>query len=266
MRLGLAEKERVLNLQNQGGPPTQARDDDPTRRRIALVEDDEVISGNYADLLRLLGFAVDAYRTKEAALRGLAGPLPALVLIDITLNGERDAGFEVCLELRRRSKTTPVIFLSSHEGELDKASGFRLGADDYITKDVSLDFLAIRIEALFRRLDAWKLEGSGQTLSAVRRSEASGDHLVFDSGSSTVTWRNHPLRMTLTQYWMLKELHAAAGQPRSYDQLMRAANLVVEDNTVSAHIKTIREAFKEVDPEFDRLRTERGRGYRWVSA
>jgi two-component system OmpR family response regulator len=217
-------------------------------------------------MLRMLGFAVDTYRTKNAALRGLAGPLPALVLIDITLNGERDAGFEICLELRRRSKTTPVIFLSSHEGELDKASGFRLGADDYITKDVSLDFLAIRIEALFRRLDAWKLQAPDETASAIPRSEASLGHLVFDSGSSTVTWRTRPLRLTLTQYWMLKELHTAAGQPRSYDQLMRAASLVIEDNTVSAHVKAIREAFKEVDPEFDRLRTERGRGYRWISA
>ena len=50
----------------------------------------------------------------------------------------------------------PIIFLTGHSGEIDRISGLRLGADDYITKDASMEYIVIRIESLFRRLDAMR--------------------------------------------------------------------------------------------------------------
>ncbi len=233
------------------------------KRHLALVEDDEVILSNYADFLAGLGFRVDRYGDKESALLGLGSDLPDLVLLDITLNGERDAGFAICAEIRRRAPCLPVIFLTSHDGEVDKISGLRLGADDYITKDVSLDYLVVRIEALFRRLEAYAAAPRG--VAAIVPTQRAGVDIEFDPQTATARWRSQPLELTLTQVWMLQALCEANGQTRSHAELMRAAKIVVEPNTVAAHMKAIREAFSRVDPSFDHIRTERGRGYRWLS-
>jgi DNA-binding response OmpR family regulator len=115
-------------------------------RRIALVEDDDVLRDNYTDFLSRAGFVVDAYSTKGAALPGILATTPDLVLLNITLHRERDAGFAICAELRRSFDCLPIIFLTSHADEVDKISGLRVGADDYITKDVSLEYLIVRLE------------------------------------------------------------------------------------------------------------------------
>jgi two-component system OmpR family response regulator len=63
---------------------------------------------------------------------------------------------------------------------------------------------------------------------------------------------------------MVAALCGEPGAVRSHRDLMRASNIVVEANTITAHIRAIRQAFIEVDPTFDCIRTERARGYRWV--
>lgn len=233
------------------------------RRRLALVEDDDIIRANYADLLRAAGFAIDAYGTKESALEGIATEKPELVLLDITMNGERDAGFDICAELRRNSSILPIVFLTSHDGDVDKISGLRLGADDYITKDTSLDYLIVRIEALFKRRDAHVLASRASALP-VANSSFSMTAITFDDQASIVTWKGQRVDLPLTQFWILRDLYRNAGQSRSHEQLMRAAKIVVEPNTITAHVKAIRQAFVDIDETFEGIRTERGRGYRWV--
>jgi len=228
-------------------------------RNLALVEDDDVIRANYVDLLSQAGFRVAAYADKQAALHAFE-KLPDLVLLDITMGRERDAGFELCAELRRRSPTLPIIFLTSHDGEVDKISGLRLGADDYITKDVSIDYLIVRIEALFRRRAAL-LDQPG---SAERAAPSPQRSLRINDELSSVTWCGKRIALPLTQFWMLRELASQPGKVLSHTDLMRAAKIVVEPNTVTAHIKAIRDAIRQADPQFDGIRTERGRGYRWV--
>lgn len=227
------------------------------------MEDDDIIRANYADLLRGAGFAIDAYGTKESALEGIAKQTPELVLLDITMNGERDAGFDICAVLRRNSAILPIVFLTSHDGDVDKISGLRLGADDYITKDTSLDYLVVRIEALFKRRDA-QVSASRPFALPAANSSVSSSLIVFDDQASIVTWKGRRVDLPLTQFWILRDLWNNAGQSRSHDQLMRAAKIVVEPNTITAHVKAIRKAFLEFDATFDGIRTERGRGYRWV--
>jgi len=232
------------------------------KRCIALVEDDEVILENYADFLSGLGFHVDRYPSKVTALRGLRERPPDLVLLDISLNGERDAGFVICAQIRRLTPLLPVIFLTSHEAEVDKVSGLRLDADDYITKDVSLDYLIVRIEALFRRLDAYSTTRVSNA-DPIALTDGVAE-IAFDTQRSTVTWRAQPVDVTLTQFWILQELCRSPGRVRSTNELMRGARLTVAPNTIAAHIGAIRAAFTEIDHGFDRIRTERGRGYRWI--
>lgn len=230
------------------------------QRRIAYVEDDAVILANYTEILRDEGFDVVGYSAKDEAIAAFREQLPDLALLDVSLHGERDAGFHVCSELRRLSGDLPIIFLTSHDGEIEKISGLRLGADDYITKDASINYIIVRIEALFRRLEAVR----GAVVRSVPPPEISLGELRVDEQLSCVYWKGVKLELSLTHYWITRELCVTPGQVRSHRDLMKACNTVVEANTITAHMVAIRRAFVAIDPGFDCIRTERGRGYRWV--
>jgi two-component system, OmpR family, response regulator len=232
------------------------------QRRIAYVEDDDIIRTNYTEILSEEGFDVSAYATKEDAIDAFRKGLPDLALLDVSLHGERDAGYQVCSELRRLSNEVPIIFLTSHDGEIDRISGLRVGADDYITKDSSINYIIVRIEALFRRLEAVRSAYS-HTCESDTKGDASG--ISLDDVFSTVFWRGTKIDLPLTHFWIVKDISTNPGKVRSHRDLMKAANIVVEPNTITAHVKAIRDAFTVVDPDFKSIRTERGRGYRWVA-
>ena len=123
-------------------------------KRIAIVEDDAAIRENYADVLRMQGYQVQTYANKNSAMEAFNLRLPHLAILDIGLEHEYDAGFELCQWLRSKSTTLPIIFLTARDSDVDTVSGLRIGADDYLTKDISLPHLSARIAALFRRQDA----------------------------------------------------------------------------------------------------------------
>ena len=226
---------------------------------IAYVEDQEETRQSYAEQLRREGFEVVAYATKEDAIAGFRQQLPDLALLDVAHEGDRDAGYRVCTELRRISSEVPIIFLTHRHGEIDRISGLRLGADDYISKDASLEYIVIRIETLIRRLEAVRAASALEPTGHVP-----DDGLRLDDTYSTVFWRGTRVDLPLTHFWILRELCRNPGEVRSHRELMKAASIVVEPNTIAAHVKSIRQTFTRLDPHFECIRTERGRGYRWV--
>ncbi|MDJ0910326.1 MAG: response regulator [Woeseiaceae bacterium] len=225
------------------------------RKKIAFLEDDEVIRENYTELLRAAGFEVSAFGDTESAEKDFERELPDLALLDLKIDNDEDAGLNVCLKLRRLSRSVPVVFLTSYAGDSNKIDAFRYGADDYITKDASPDLIIVRIKALFRRLEA---QASMQE-AAFRNSS-----LNLDKTQSAAYWKGQIVNLALTQYWMLEELVRQPGHVLSHSELMKAGNIMVEPNTVVAHVKAMRDAFKLIDTEFSSIKTERGRGYRWI--
>jgi two-component system OmpR family response regulator len=225
-------------------------------RRIAIVEDDPAIRANYAEALRKHGFEVSAYGTREEALAAMRARLPDLAVIDIGLAGDPDAGFVLCRELRALSSSLPIIFLTARDSDFDVVSGLRLGADDYLTKDVSLPHLLARIGALFRRAELSHEPGASEETLA--RGE-----LALDLKRFSIAWRGKPVPLTLTEFWMVHALVRHPGHVKNREQLMREANLVVDDGTVTSHVKRIRRKFQGVDPAFEHIETAYGMGYRW---
>lgn len=226
------------------------------KRQIAIVEDEPAILENYSDLLTRQGYQVNGFACREEALIAFRKQLPDLAILDIGLNDEVEGGFELCRELRALSTTLPIIFLTARDSELDTVSGLRLGADDYLTKDISLAHLAARIAALFRRMDA--LKQPVQQEKVVRRGA-----LTLDLDRYQVKWRDTPLDLTLTEFWFVHALCNHPGHVRSRDQLMDAANILVDATSISTHIKRIRRKFEEIDGRFDAIETVYGLGYRW---
>lgn len=229
-------------------------------RKIAYVEDKDVVREKYARVIRHAGFEVDAYASAGEALSALRLGLPDLALLDVTEADDPYAGYQLCLEIRRMSSSIPVIFLTRRQSESEKISGLRVGADDYLSKDVSVKYLVTRIEALLRRFDALRDDHE----QPAGKPTAGGAALQLDESNCTVRWRDRPIDLPLTQYLMLRELVHNPGQASSHGDLMKAASMHVAPNTVAANIKSIRRAFLEADPTFHCIRTERGRGYRWV--
>ena len=227
-----------------------------SNKLVAVVEDEIAIRDNYLAGLRRHGYRVNGYGSRKEALAAFASRLPDLVIIDVNLGTEVEGGFELCRELRARSAQLPIIFLTARESELDAVSGLRLGADDYLTKRTSIEHLLARVAALFRRVEA------------LRAGDAPGERLeqgalTLDRDRMSAQWKSQPVPLTLTEFWVVHALAVHPGHVRSREQLMAAANVVLDDATVTSQIKRIRAKFAAVDPVFDAVETVYGMGYRW---
>jgi two-component system OmpR family response regulator len=202
---------------------------------------------------------VSGYASRKDALAAFENRLPDLVIIDVNLGAEVEGGFELCRQLRARSAQLPIIFLTARESELDAVSGLRLGADDYLTKRVSLEHLLARVAALFRRVEAL-------TSSEEQSDRLEQGLLVLDRDRMTAQWRGEAVPLTLTEFWVVYALALHPGHVKNREQLMAAANAVLDDGTVTSQVKRIRAKFMAVDSSFDAIQTVYGMGYRWHAA
>ncbi|HKZ74608.1 MAG TPA: proteobacterial dedicated sortase system response regulator [Steroidobacteraceae bacterium] len=228
-----------------------------TRRLIAIVEDEPAIRDNYAAAFTREGYAVRTYGTRREALAAFAARLPDLAVIDISLAEEPEGGFELCRELRAKSAELPIIFLTARDSEIDAVSGLRLGADDFLTKDLSIPHLIARVNALFRRVEALRRPSEDQEI--VHRGA-----LTLDAERMQVQWNGEVVLLSLTEFWIVHALARHPGHVKNRQQLMDAASVVLDDNTITSHVKRIRRKFQALDPKFDAIQTVYGMGYRWV--
>jgi two-component system OmpR family response regulator len=227
-----------------------------TPKLVAVVEDEAAIRDNYLAGLRRQGYRVAGYSSRKEALAAFENRLPDLVIIDVNLGAEVEGGFELCRQLRARSAHLPIIFLTARESELDAVSGLRLGADDYLTKRVSLEHLLARVAALFRRVEA--LSSSDEASDRLEQGS-----LVLDRDRMSAQWRGAAVPLTLTEFWVVYALALHPGHVKNREQLMAAANAVLDDGTVTSQVKRIRAKFLAIDPAFDAIQTVYGMGYRW---
>ena len=224
---------------------------------IAIVEDEPAIRDNYAAAFAREGYSVRTYGNRKQALAAFSARLPDLAVIDISLESEPEGGFELCRSLRAMSAELPIIFLTARDSEIDAVSGLRLGADDFLTKDLSLAHLIARVNALFRRVEALRRPASQG--ESVRRGA-----LSLDADRMQVEWNGKVVLLSLTEFWIVHALAHHPGHVKNRQQLMDAANVVLDDNTITSHVKRIRRKFQALDPGFDAIQTVYGMGYRWV--
>lgn len=225
-------------------------------KKIAIIEDQDAIRENYIDMLESQGYLVKGYADRISAQDELLANLPDLAIIDIGLGDEIDGGFMLCQALRAKSQTLPIIFLTARDNEIDTVSGLRMGADDYLTKDISLAHLAARISAIFRRQQALNVPQQQEQL--IER----GD-LVIDPERMQVTWQDKTIDLTVTEYWLVHALAIRPGHVKQRNDLMNEAKIYVDDSTITSHIKRIRKKFIKIDDAFNHIDTVYGMGYRW---
>ena len=225
-------------------------------KRIAIVEDEAAIRENYKEVLQQQGYSVQAYANRPNAMAAFATRLPDLAIIDIGLENEIDGGFALCQSLRAMSSNLPIIFLTARDSDFDTVCGLRLGADDYLSKDVSFPHLIARLAALFRRSEL-----QGKSLEVENLLERGA--LTIDANRMQVYWNMIPIELTVTEFWMVHALAKHPGHVKNRQALMQEAKIYVDDSTITSHVKRIRKKFIAQDPEFDCIDTVYGMGYRW---
>ena len=228
------------------------------RQSVAIVEDDAEQRSYYADALRLNDYDVMEYEDRAQAIQAFESALPDLAILDITLKSEVGGGYEICRYLKQRDASVPIIFLTSRGDELDKIYGLQLGAWDYQTKPVSLEYLLVRIESFFQIK-----KSAADAESAVRGEDATSSDLKINKRSMQCFWKGSEIKLTPTEFAILEAM-VKTDQPVSIDQLIKATRQgVVEDNTINTHILHIRKKFKNTDTDFQCIKKRYGFGYQW---
>ncbi len=223
--------------------------------RVLIVEDNEGIASLLEHNLRLEGLDV---RVAEDGHRGLALArqwAPDLVILDLMLPGLD--GFEVLRALRGERRDLPVIILSARGEEADKVRGFRLDADQYVTKPFGVLELLERVGALLRR-------------SAVRDGRDAGPQIRFgkvivDPTARAVTRAGRPVQLSPKAFDLLMALIARGGKVVTRQELLREVwgyGAFVVSRTVDSHVAELRRKLEEDPARPKLLVTEPGVGYR----
>jgi DNA-binding response OmpR family regulator len=223
-----------------------------TTERIALVEDDDDLSGTLALALEREGYGVTVYRTGREGLEGVLGDPPDLILLDLNLP-DLD-GLSVCRELRDTDAVhdLPIIMLTARVDESDRVLGLDLGADDYVTKPFSLRELKSRIRALLRRR---ALDGG------VPEDEYSDTRLVVSRGPMDVVFDGAEVRLTTREFELLWYLIITRPRVASRERILERVwglSSEVETRTVDVHIRALRKKTHQ-----DVVETVIGVGYRF---
>jgi DNA-binding response OmpR family regulator len=199
------------------------------------------------------GFRVTMAVNGREAIYAARHEQPDLILLDLMMP-EMD-GYEF-LRRYRQERQTPVIIITAREEEADAVLGLELGADDYIVKPFRMRELVSRIHAVLRRL-------SGE--STPERILRSGD-LVVDEAARTVSLCGAPVRLTHTEFDLLRFLMAAPGRvftrARLVEHLSELGFAGVE-RTLNVHVRNLRRKVQLDSNQPDYIETVFGVGYRF---
>lgn len=224
-------------------------------QRILAVDDDPKILKILQHTLGKEGFEVILATSGEDALQKARHHSPDLVLLDIMMPGMD--GFETFQRLKAQHCDAPVIILSARSDEVDKVVGFRMGVDDYQTKPFSPTELALRVKAVLRRL--------GQQ-SNKQKQVLNFKSLMLDYNKRTVMIHNQKIELTPKEFEVLWLL---ASNP---NQVFTKANLLDkvwdsafygDDNTVTVHIRRLREKLEKDPSNPSFIKTVWGIGYKF---
>jgi two-component system, OmpR family, KDP operon response regulator KdpE len=221
--------------------------------RILVVDDEPQILRSLRTTLAAHGYDVQTAATGEAALAAVDGRLPDLVVLDLVLPGV--SGLEVCRRLRARS-SLPIVVLSARGDERDKVAALDLGADDYLTKPFGVNELLARIRAALRR--AAGARGPSAVVEA--------DALRVDFDRRQVTLNGAEVRLTPTEFNLLKILVANAGRVLTHGYLLRTVwgpEYEGESQLLRVFIGQLRRKVERDPSRPQHILTEPGVGYRF---
>lgn len=217
---------------------------------ILIVEDNRELSELLCDFLRAEHYSVAVAESGERALKIYGEAGVKLVILDIMLPGMD--GFAVCRKMREEGNT-PILIVSAKTAKEDKLNGLILGADDYIEKPYDIDIMLAKIDGIFKRRYALDTLSDGE--------------LVVNRAARTVTRGGKIVEMRAKEFDLLVLLMEQKGRALSKEYIFNQIwgnESISEPQTLTVHIKWLREKIEE-DPKYPkRILTVWGVGYRYV--
>jgi DNA-binding response OmpR family regulator len=219
--------------------------------RILLVEDNARLAEALLEALTDQLYVVDVVKDGEFAWDQVKAIAYDLILLDVML--PKLDGISLCQRLRHHGYSLPILMLTARDTSTDKVNGLDAGADDYVVKPFDLQELLARIRALLRR-------GSSTSPPILTWGK-----LLLNPSTYEVTYLDVPLQLTPKEFSLLELLLRNGRRVLSraviIDSLWKSESPPEED-TVKAHIKSLRQKLRTVaDPE-DVIETVHGLGYR----
>lgn len=218
---------------------------------ILMVEDESELAKLLCIYIERAGYKVHITASGEDALGFLQENTVKMMLLDVTLPGID--GFAVCHEVRKTG-SFPILIISARVGKEDQLNGFRLGADDYIEKPVDPDLLVAKINSLFARTYGVMSE------KEILKSGA----LTIDKSARKVYKNKIPVELNIKEYELLLLFVENSGKTLDKDYIFNriwGADSFSENQTLTVHIKMLRNKIEENPKQPQRIKTVWGVGY-----
>lgn len=216
---------------------------------IIIVEDNEEIGGLLADFLEADGYDTYLAVTGEEALEIYAAERAKLIILDIMLPGMD--GFVVCSKIREHANT-PIVIVSAKESKEDKLNGLLLGADDYIEKPYDIDILLAKVKGIFKRRYS-----TDEIVDGNIRLDKVGRHLYADGKEVPVTTKELDLLL-----YLMENKGKVLPKEELFNKIW-GFDSDSEPQTLTVHIKWLREKLEKNPKKPERIQTVWGVGYRF---
>jgi len=222
---------------------------------VAIIEDDVPTSNQLKEWIEAArpGIRVQQWFGRDDAELAVARERYDAVVLDIEMGGERNAGVAIINAINKRGGM-PVLVVSAMPAAIYRSIMKALDAWDYLQKTTfeRADFVETFLELLRK--------GAVQPGASRHASELSLDPLR----QGAPLWRGQRVNLPLTAQRILAALDARRGEVVSYEELFRVIKSGRNRDNVRKHVGAIREAFREIDPNFDGIENVPMRGFRWV--
>lgn len=225
-----------------------------TPARILIVDDEPSITEFVSYAMQKEGYQTEIASDGEEALRKIEQQHFDLFILDIMLPGID--GYELCRRIRAKM-STPILFLSARDAELNKVVGLELGADDYLAKPFGVRELLARTRALLRR---------SQGNEMVSGNEISAGGITLNEDTHVAQGDKGAIDLTPREFELLACLMRNAGKVVSREDLLHDAwnwEFITETKTVDTHIKRLRDKIESAGYDPKLVETVRGYGYRF---
>ena len=225
------------------------------KTKILLCEDDENLGMLLREYLQAKGFSADVFPDGDTGYRAFIKGNYDLCVLDVMMP-EKD-GFQVAQEIRNVNTEVPIIFLSARALKEDIFSGFKIGADDYITKPFSMEELVFRIEAILRRVKG-KRE---KDVTMYRLGQ-----FTFDTQKQTLLIGDKSTKLTTKESELLSLLCSHANEILERNYALKT--IWIDDNYFNArsmdvYITKLRKHLKD-DPQIEIINIH-GKGYKLIA-
>ncbi|GAA0236680.1 DNA-binding response OmpR family regulator [Clostridioides mangenotii] len=223
--------------------------------KILVVDDDKDLCEVLKKYLEIENYLVEFRHDGVSGLQEVLENSYQLVILDIML--PQKSGFEILTEVRK-SSSVPILMLTAKDSEIDKVSGLRLGADDYLTKPFSMNEFIARVQSLIRRSTYFN--------ESISKKELCFDGLVINPDTREVTVDNKKIDLTAKEFDLLYFLAQSRGKVFTKKQIYRNVweeDYAFDDNNIMVHIRRLRKKIehKPDAPKF--IKTVWGVGYKF---